>query len=92
PLRKAETKELGFFFTLYAGKEPKPQATLELMHNGAALATLPLTLADPDSSGRIQQVDRLPISTLVPGTYDLHVLISAGRQQIQRSAIFRIVD
>lgn len=92
PLRKGETKELGFFFTLYPGQGPKPQASLELMHNGAPLATLPLTLVDADTSGRIQQVDRLPISALAPGTYDLHVVIGVGRQQIQRSAIFRIVD
>ena len=62
------------------------------MHDGAKLAALPLTLADPDSSGRIQQVDRVPISSLAAGTYDLRVVLTQGGQQISRSAIVRIVD
>src|SRR5206468_3996934 len=56
PLRKSATPELGFFFTAYPAKGSKPQATLELLQNGARLAALPLTLGEPDSSGRIQHV------------------------------------
>jgi VWFA-related protein len=92
PLRKSATPELGFFFTAYPGKGSKPQATLELLQNGARLATLPLTLAEPDSSGRIQHVSRLPIGALAAGTYDLRVVLTDGRQQVSRSAMFRIVD
>jgi hypothetical protein len=91
-LRKSATPELGFFFTAYPGTGSKPQATLEVLQNGARLATLPLTLSEPDGSGRIQHVSRLPIGALAAGTYDLRVVITDGRQQISRSAIFRIVD
>jgi VWFA-related protein len=92
PVRKSVTPELGFFFTAYPGKGSKPQATLELMQNGTRLVALPLTLGEPDSSGRIQHVSRLPIGNLAAGTYDLRVLLADGRQQISRSTIFRIVD
>ena len=92
PLRKSATPELGFFFTVYPGKGSKPQATLELLQNGARLATLPLTLGEADSSGRIQHVSRLPIGALAAGTYDLRVVLTDGRQQVSRSAMFRIVD
>ena len=59
---------------------------------GGQLATLPLTLDQPDVSGRIQQVSRLPIGSLAAGTYDLRVVLSDGRQQIARSTTFRIVE
>ena len=92
PLRKSATPELGFFFTAYPGKGTKPQATMELLQNGAVLASLPLTLGEPDSFGRIQQVSRLPIGTLASGMYELRVVLSDGRQQISRSTTLRIVD
>ena len=92
PLRKSATPELGFFFTVYPGKGAAPQGTLELLQNGTRLAALPLTLGEPDSSGRIQHVSRLPIGNLAAGTYDLRILLVDGRQQISRSTMFRIVD
>jgi hypothetical protein len=92
PVRKSGTPEIGFFFTVYPGKGAKPQAALEVLHNGAALAKLPLSLGDPDGTGRIQQVGRLPTAALAAGTYDLRLVITQGQQQIARSAILRIVD
>jgi VWFA-related protein len=92
PVRKSATPELGFFFTAYVAKGSKPQGTLELLQNGTRLAALPLALGEPDSSGRIQHVSRLPIGTLAAGTYDLRILLVDGRQQISRSTIFTIVD
>jgi hypothetical protein len=92
PVRKSATPELGFFFTVYPEKGATPRATLELMQNGVRLAALPLALGEPDSSGRIQHVSRLPIGTLAAGTYDLRLLLVDGRQQISRSTMVRIVD
>jgi VWFA-related protein len=92
PVRKSETPEIGFFFTVYPSKGPKPEATLEVLRNGAALAKLPLALGDADSSGRIQQVSRLPTAALTPGTYDLRLVIAQNQQQLVRSTILRIAD
>jgi VWFA-related protein len=92
PLKKGTTPELGFFFIVYPPKGAKLQATLQVLQNGGQLATLPLTLDPPDTSGRIQQVSRLPIGSLAAGTYDLRVVLSDGKQQIARSTTVRIVD
>lgn len=92
PVRKGTTQELGFFFTAYPGQGAKPQAALELLQNGARLATLPLTLADADSAGRIQEVGRLPLSSLAAGSYELRIVLTDGRRQISRSAAFKLVE
>jgi VWFA-related protein len=92
PIRKGTTPEIGFFFTVYPAKGPKPQARLELMQNGAVLASLPLPLGEPDSSGRIQQVSRLPAAALSPGNYELRLTVTQAQQQISQSAIVRIVE
>ena len=92
PLRKSATPDIGFFFTVYPARGPKPQANVELLQNGAALAKLPLPLGDPDGSGRIQQVSRLPTAALSPGTYELRVTISQGQQQVSQSTIVRLVE
>jgi len=91
-LKKSTTPELGFFFTAYPAKGTKLQATLQVLQNGAQLAALPLTLDQPDASGRVEQVSRLPIGSLAAGTYDLRVVLSDGRQQLARSTTFRIVE
>jgi VWFA-related protein len=92
PVRKSTTPEMGFFFTVYQAKGAKPEAHLELLQNGAALAKLPLPLDEPDSAGRIRQVSRLPTAALSPGTYDLRLIVTQGQQQVSRSAIVRIVE
>jgi VWFA-related protein len=92
PLKKSTTPELGFFFTTYPAKGTKLQATLQVLQNDTQLATLPLALDQPDASGRVQQVSRLPIGSLAAGNYDLRIVLSDGRQQIARSTTFRIVD
>jgi VWFA-related protein len=92
PLRKSETPEVGFFFTTYPVKGSNPEAVLEVVQNGAVLATLPLSLGKADSSGRIQQVSRLPTAALKPGTYDLRLVVTQGQRQLTQSATFRLVE
>lgn len=92
PVRKSATPEIGFFFTVYPAKGGTPQAFLEVLQNGAALAKLPLPLNEPDSAGRIQQVSRVATAALSAGTYDLRLVVTQGQQQISRSTIVRIVD
>jgi VWFA-related protein len=89
PLLKAQAKELAFFFTVYQGAT-KPTAVLELMQNGKLLAQSPLPLDAADADGRIQQVGRLPIDALSPGTYDLRVVVTDGTARQLRSVLVRI--
>ena len=90
PLPKSEAKELAFFFTIYPGSAAKTTAVLELMQNGKLLAQSPLPLEPADANGRIQQVGRLPLDTLAPGTYDLRVVVTDGTSPQLRSVLVRI--
>ena len=84
-------KEVGFFFTVYPGAAgTKPEAVLELIQNGQPLAQVPLPLDAPDASGRIQQVGRLPVDALAPGTYQLRAIVKQGSEQVFRSATLHI--
>jgi VWFA-related protein len=86
-------KELGFFFTVYpVAGQPAPAATLELMKNGTALATVPLPLDAPASTGQIQQVGRLPLEQIPAGTYELVVVVKQGTEQVFRSTMLRLAD
>jgi len=85
--------EVGFFFTVYPGVAgTKPEAILELMNNGQLLAQVPLQLDAPDASGRIQQVGRLPLDALAPGTYELRAIVKQGSEQVFRAATLHIAS
>ncbi len=86
-------KEVGFFFTVYPGAAAtKPEAVLELIQNGKSLAQVPLPLDAPDASGRIQQVGRLPVDALAPGTYELRAIVKQGSEQVVRSTMLHIAS
>ena len=81
-------KELGFFFTAYPSTSTSaPQAFLDVIQNGTPLAQLPLPLAPVDSSGRIQQVGRLPLDAFAPGTYELRAIVKQGADQVYSSVM-----
>jgi VWFA-related protein len=91
PLSKAGEKELSFAFSAWPGKSGVTQATLALLRGGAEVATLPLPLDKPDASGRIQQVGRLPLAPIPPGSYELRVTLEGGGEKVSRSVPFSIV-
>jgi VWFA-related protein len=86
-------KEVGFYFAAYPVKGgPAPEAVIELLQDGKAVAQLPIPLAAIDAGGRIKQVGRLPLDQLAPGTYELRAVVKQGTQQVSSAAILRIVD
>jgi hypothetical protein len=86
-------KELGFYFAVYPAKAgPAPESALQLLLNGEPVAQVPLTLATPDSSGRIQQLGRLPLDQIKPGSYELSVIVKQGTTAISRSTLVTIKD
>jgi hypothetical protein len=88
-----KAKEVGFFFSVYPAAGGAPvQAQLNLIQNGQALAQIPLTLAAPDASGRIQQAGRLPVAQLPPGTYELQVAVKQGTTQLSQNTMLRVVE
>ena len=92
PISKT-SKEIGFYFAVYPGSGgPAPESVLQLLQNGSRIAEVPMALAAPDRSGRVQQVGRLPIDRLAPGTYELQAAVKQGGRQISRSTIVRITE
>jgi VWFA-related protein len=91
PLSKATDKELAFGVSIYDGKSGPLEATLQLVRLGQPVATVPLTLGAPDSTGRINQIGKLPLDPLEPGAYELRVTVSGGGQRVTRSVPFTVV-
>jgi hypothetical protein len=56
------------------------------------IAQVPVALASPDASGRIQQVGRLPLDAIAPGLYELRVVVKQGSAQVSRAILLRITD
>jgi VWFA-related protein len=96
PLSKSSAKELTFYFVAYpaagAGAGAgRSEATVELLSNAQPIATAPLQLDAPDTSGRIPHVSRLPLEALTPGTYELRVRLRQGASTALRTLQFRVV-
>lgn len=93
PFSRTGQKELTFFYTVYpATGDAQLTANVELQRNGKVLVKLPVELGKPDGQGRIQQVGRLPLAPLTPGTYQLHVVISDGGSTLERTAYFQVAS
>jgi hypothetical protein len=92
PVSKA-SKEMGFYFVVYpASGKPAPVSRIELLQEGKPVAQQSMPLATADASGRIQQVGRLPLDQLAPGTYELRAVVKQGDEQVVRSALLRIIN
>ncbi len=87
------SKEVGFYFAVYPAQgAPVRESVIELLLEGKPVARLPIPLGAADASGRIQQVGRLPLDQLAPGTYDLRAIVKQGNEQALRSTMLRVVE
>jgi len=92
PVSKAAT-ELGFYFAVYPVRSRQPlTAGIEVLENGKPVAELPMPLAAADGSGRIQQIGRLPLGPLAPGTYELRAVVRHGTERVSRSTLLRVIE
>jgi VWFA-related protein len=92
PIRKS-SKEVAFYFAIYpAPGNSTPDTAIELLQNGKMAARLPMPVPQADASGRIQQLGRLPIDQLTPGTYELRAIVKQAGEQISRTTMLRIID
>jgi VWFA-related protein len=90
PLSKASDRELTFGFTAYGGHDAPLEASLQLLRSGQLVATVPLALGAVDRQGRINQIGKLPLAPLDPGSYELRVTVIAGTQRVTRGVPFAI--
>lgn len=86
-------KEVGFYFVVYPSDAASiPEAALQLLQDGKLLAELPMSLNGTANDRRIQQVGRLPLDRIAPGTYELRAVVKRGQQQLFRSAMLRVTE
>ncbi len=92
PLQRGWDSELTFYFAFYAQPGEPPAATLDILHGGRTLGSVPLDLPAASSGGRMQHMAKLPIDKFPAGTYELRLrLKTAGEEQL-RTAFFTIVE
>jgi VWFA-related protein len=92
PLRRGRDSELVFYVAFHmAPGDPAPTATLEILHSGASLASVPVELP-AQAEGRIQHVGKLPIDKFPTGTYELRLRLRTGNEDQVRSAFFTIAE
>jgi hypothetical protein len=53
---------------------------------------LPMPVPPAAADGRIQQLGRLPLGQLTPGTYELRAIVKQSNEQVARSTLLRIVE
>lgn len=85
-------KEVGFYFAVYPAPGGAPVSLIQLRQNESLIAQLPMPEAAVDASGRQQQVGRLPVSQLAPGTYELRAVVQQGSAQVFRSTPLRLTE
>ena len=92
PVSKA-AKEVAFYFSVYPAAEQRgPDVRIELLQNGRIAAQLPMPVPPADASGRIQQLGRLPLADIAPGTYELRAVVKQGEQQVVRTTMLRVTE
>lgn len=93
PVSRAGDRQVVFYYTVYPGAGfTSLEAEVELQRNGRVITRIPMTMGEPDGLGRVQQVGRLPLAPLTPGTYELRVHVRDGRTALTRSAFFSVRD
>jgi VWFA-related protein len=88
--RKA--REVAVYFTVYPSTGRGPDVVVQVVQNGAMIAQLPMPVPPADKAGRIQQLARLPIEQLTPGTYELRVIAKQGDEQAIRTTMLRVAE
>jgi hypothetical protein len=91
PISRRLTSTLSFAFNVIPGGAPT-QASVRLSQGDRALGQTALSLAAPDSQGRIWHVSQLPVGNLEPGVYELAVIVTANDSTQTRRTRFEIVE
>ncbi len=90
PFRVGRDAELMFYFSFYRGIGETPEATLEILHSGESLASVPVDMSGLAAQGRVQHVGKLPIDQFPVGTYELRLRLRSGTSEETRNTFFTI--
>jgi VWFA-related protein len=94
PFRKATSQALGFYFTVYGGKDPAAprKATIEVLKGDVPAGRVTADLPAPDAKGRIQYAGALPLQSFPPGAYKLKVTATDGSGVDSRQTAFTLAE
>jgi hypothetical protein len=92
PLRKATSKNLAFFVTVYPsrGATSTAKLSIEIIQKGRTLGRTSYDLPAPDAQGRIQYASAVPIEKFGPGDYELKITVQEAQAKVTRSEKFTI--
>ena len=84
-------RPLAFFLSAWpAPGRPGVDARVEVLRSGRPVASAPPFGLRPDADGRIGLVSSFPVDALAPGTYELRVTLTDGRDAETRTAALAI--
>ncbi len=91
-ISKSTAKQLAFFVTVWPakGSNANLRLTFVILQNGKGLAKSSAQLPAPDEQGRIKYASSFALNDFQPGTYQLQVMVSDGKNSVSRSTPFMI--
>jgi VWFA-related protein len=85
-------REATFYFAIYPAAGAAPGVLIQLVQNGKLVTETSMNVPAADASGRLQQLGRLPVSDLPPGTYELRALVKQGAEQLVRTIMVTVTE
>jgi VWFA-related protein len=92
PMRKSPAGTLTCYVNVVPAAGSAPQATLEVLRDGQAVAQSPLVLSAADASGRIAQLVQLSVETMAAGRYTLRLTVTQGGRREMREAAVQLIN
>ena len=90
-LRRGSGQPLAFFLSAWpAPGRPGVDARVEVLRSGRPVAAASPFAVRPDADGRIGLVSTFPVDALAPGSYELRVTLTDGRDAETRTASLAI--
>jgi VWFA-related protein len=89
PISK-KTGQLAFFLTVWPPKGSTANLTFVVLQNGRGIGKSTAQLPAPDDQGRIKYASSFSVNDFQPGTYELQVIVSDGKNSATRSTNFTL--
>jgi VWFA-related protein len=92
PISKSQAKQVAFFVTAAPpkGSAPNMQVTFAIAQNNRTIGRSTGPLPAPDEQGQIKYASTFSLADFQPGSYELRVTVSDGRNSISRSTGFTL--
>lgn len=82
--------QLAFFLTVWTPKGATANLTFVILQNGHSIGKSSAQLPAPDAEGRIKYASSFSLNDFQPGTYQLQVIVSDGKNSATRSTQFTL--